>query len=119
MGTLKLYSDGGMDYFERKNSTGMFDLQIGKFNQANIFTRYPGKIELNPTFRENQKDLKEKYNPELNVKVTYQIADYVPSEVILTKETAEKFFTTERVKDDYLQTCKNSDGKTIFDIFKE
>ncbi len=44
MGTLKLYSDGGIDYFERKNSTGMFDLQIGKFNQANIFTRYPGKI---------------------------------------------------------------------------
>lgn len=40
-------------------------------------------------------------------------------EKILPKDLASKLFDENGTKNDYLQTCKNSDGKTLFDIFKE
>jgi len=119
---LELNFDGNLKYplsqEEIKNiNYKKRDLQLGVLDSQNKLEPKNQKIEQNPEFGENEKELQTEFDPKIQVIITN--FEYSTSREIIPKNVGEKLFDQNGIKNDYLQTCKNTNGKTIFDIFKE
>ena len=95
---IKIYYSGSVNY------TGDSYIQLGEINKNDKFIMRSGKVD---TTSVNSIDLKVSYTD-----------NKIPRWQNYKKEAVDKFYDQNGVKNDYLQTCKNSEGKTIFEIFK-
>ena len=54
-----------------------------------------------------------------NAKNSVEVNNLSKTYILVRKDIAQKLYDQNGPKTDYLQTCKNTDGKTLFDIFKQ
>lgn len=110
---VKVSNQVYVKYFNTENNQEK-TINIGKIDKNDEFIRRNGKMQ-------NVEILKDYQNyPKINKLIIYQKDETNSYEQKdeEKKEDAERLFTSEGIKNDYLQTCKNSDGKTLFDVFK-
>ena len=116
--------DGHVGYFIAESSLNRSDLDLGFF--GNKFERSVGKIIKVNSSVEVPNYLREEYDPNKNelieIKTFYleknKIEQGSSKKILIPRKITTQFFDENGVKNDYLQTCKNSEGKTIFEIFK-
>ncbi len=113
---IKIKPDGDVsfEYFADKR---VYDI-LGEFDKSNEFTRYRGKITTVSSPSGIPTYLQDKYDSSKNelVSIMGKSNNY---QQLLSKDLAQKLYDQVGPKTDYLQTCKNTEGKTIFDVFKD
>ncbi len=117
--------DVQVGYFMIESSLNRSDLDLGFF--GNKFERSVGKIIKVNSSVEMPNYLQAEYDPNKNelVEITTFYLEKNKTEqgsskkILIPKKITTQFFDENGIKNDYLQTCKNTDGKNIFDIFKQ